>query len=206
MTWSLGRKGLGPWATRSGLCAIAVLTFATGGPVAVAATTPPPRTSDAGHQPVKLTEPERLLQEAALEDLRTLRSELVFKPFLPSDLILPAGDLYNRVTWGSAPVNGFGIFISAQSGSAGSRAIHMDESLESSTDLLDPSFPMNAFKSILRPVTLSNGVWLEMQQQHAPWRGEWILMRLDGNIAIEIDGLSSKQLLTQFAASLVQSH
>jgi hypothetical protein len=31
-------------------------------------------------------------------------------------------------------------------------------------------------------------------------------MRLDGNIAIEIDGLSSKQLLTQFAASLVQSN
>jgi hypothetical protein len=146
------------------------------------------------------------LQEAALKDLRVLRSALIFKPFLPSNLVLPAGDLYNRVTWGSAPVNGFGIFISAQSGSAGSRAIHMDESLESSTDLLDPSFPMNAFKSILRPVTLSNGVWLEMQQQHAPWRGEWILMRLDGNIAIEIDGLSSKQLLTQFAASLVQSH
>jgi hypothetical protein len=110
---------------------------------------------DAGHQTVKLTEPERLLQEAALKDLRTLRSELIFKPFLPSDLVLPAGDLYNRVTWGSAPVNGFGIFISAQSGSAGSRAIHLDESLESRANLLDPSFPMNAFKSILRSVRLA---------------------------------------------------
>jgi hypothetical protein len=131
---------------------------------------------------------------------------LIFKPFLPSNLVLPAGDLYNRVTWGSAPVNGFGIFISAQSGSAGSRAIHMDESVESPADLLDPDFPMNAFKAILRPLTLSNGLWVEMQQQHAPWQGEWILMRLDGNIAIEIDGLSSKKLLTEFAASLVRSH
>ena len=205
MTWSLGRKGLGPWAVRSGLLAIAVLTLATGGSVAVAPTPPPPRTLDASHQTVKVTEPDRLLQEAAMNDLRTLRSELTFEPFLPSDLALPAGDLYNRVTWSSAPVTGFGIFISAQSGAAGSLAIHMDESVMSPADLLDPSFPMNAFKSILRPLRLSNGVWFEMQQQHAPWRGEWILMRLDGNIAIEIDGLSSKQLLTQFAASLVQS-
>jgi hypothetical protein len=158
------------------------------------------------HVTVHITESERLLQEAALQDMRLLRSALIFKPFLPSELVLPAGDLYNRVTWGSAPVNGFGIFISAQSGSAGSRAIHMDESLESPTDLLDPSFPMNAFKSILRPVRLSNGLWLEMQQQHAPWLGEWILMRLDGNVAIEIDGLSSKLLLTQFAESLVRTN
>ena len=206
MTWSLGRKGPGRWAVRCGLLAIAALTLATGGQVAVAATTPAPRSAAEDHVTVHLTEPERLLQGAALQDIRLLRSALIFKPFLPANLVLPAGDLYNRVTWGSAPVNGFGIFISAQSGSSGSRAIHMDESLESSAELLDPSFPMNAFKSILRPVTLSNGVWLEMQQQHAPWRGEWILMRLDGNIAIEIDGLSSKQLLTQFAASLVQSN
>lgn len=205
MTWSLGRKGLGPWAARSGLLAIGFLALATGGPVAVAATTQPPRTLDAGNHTVKLTEPERQLQEAALKDLRTLRSELIFKPFLPSDLVLPAGDLYNRVTWGSAPVNGFGIFISAQSGLGGSRAIHMDESVESPADLLDPSFPMNAFKSILRAVVLSNGVWFEMQQQHAPWQGEWILMRLYGNVAIEIDGLSSKLLLEQFAVSLVRS-
>ena len=206
MTWSLGRKGPGRWAVRCGLLAIAALTLATGGQVAVAATTPAPGSAAEGHGTVQITEPERLLQEAALKDLRVLRSALTFKPFLPSNLLLPAGDLYNRVTWGSAPVTGFGIFISAQSGAAGSRGLHMDESVMSPADLLDPSFPMNAFKSILRPLRLSNGVWFEMQQQHAPWRGEWILMRLDGNIAIEIDGLSSKQLLTQFAASLVQSH
>jgi hypothetical protein len=205
MTWSVGRKGLAPWAARSGLLVIAVLTLASGGRVGAAATTPPPRTLDAAHRTVKLTEPDRLLQEAALQDLRTLRSELIFKPFLPSDLVLPAGDLYNRVTWGSAPVNGFGIFISAQVGSSGTRAIHMDESVESPADLLDPSFPMNAFKSIIRPVRLSDGVWFEMQQQHAPWKGEWILMRLYGNVAIEIDGLSSKPLLEQFAVSLVRS-
>ncbi|HEY6471009.1 MAG TPA: hypothetical protein VI434_14710 [Candidatus Dormibacteraeota bacterium] len=140
-----------------------------------------------------------------MTDLRTLRSELTFVPFLPSALALPAGDLYNRITWGSAPVTGFGIFISAESGTAGTRAIHMDESVMSPADLANPSFPMNAFKSILRPLRLSNGTWFEMQQQHAPWRGEWILMRVDGNVAIEIDGLSSKESLTQFAASLVRS-
>ncbi len=205
MSWSLGRKGLGPWAGRSGLLAIAILTLATGGSVAVAPTAPPARALDASHQAVKVTEPDRLLQEAAMNDLRTLRSELTFEPFLPSDLALPAGDLYNRVTWSSAPVTGFGIFISAQSGAWGSLALHMDESVMSPADLRNPSFPMNAFKSILRPLRLSNGVWFEMQQQHAPWRGMWILMRVDGNIAIEVDGLSSKQLLAQFAASLVRS-
>ena len=111
MTWSLGRKGPGRWAVRCGLLAIAALTLATGGQVAVAATTPPPRSAADDHGTVQLTEPERLLQEAALKDLRVLRSALIFKPFLPSNLVLPAGDLYNRVTWGSAPVNGFGIFI-----------------------------------------------------------------------------------------------
>jgi hypothetical protein len=205
MTWSAGRKGLAPWAARCGLLAVAALTLATGGSVAVALTAPPPRAVDASHQTVKVTATDRLLQQAAMNDLRTLRSELTFEPFLPSGLILPAGNLYNRVTWSSAPVTGFGIFISAQSGAAGSRAIHMDESVMSPADLLDPSFPMNAFRSILRPLRLSNGVWFEMQQQHAPWRGEWILMRVDGNVAIEIDGLSSKQLLAQFAASLVRS-
>ena len=204
MPWSLDRNGQGRWAVRCGLLAIAALTLATGGQVAVAATTQHPRSVTDDHGTVHLTESERLLQEVALSDLRELRSALIFKPFLPSNLVLPAGDLYNRVTWGSAPVNGFGIFISAQSGSAGTRAIHMDESVQSPADLLAPNFPMNAFKSILRPLTLSNGPWFEMQQQHAPWQGEWILMRLEGNIAIEIDGLSPKQLLTQFAASLVQ--
>jgi hypothetical protein len=140
-----------------------------------------------------------------MNDLRILRSELTFEPFFPSNLALPAGDLYSRVTWSSAPVTGFGIFISAQSGAAGSRALHMDESVMSPAELLDPSFPMNAFKSILHPLRLFNGVWFEMQQQHAPWHGEWILVRVDGNVAIEIDGLSSKQLLAQFAASLVRS-
>lgn len=203
--WSFSLKSPGSWPIRCGLLAFAILTLATGGPGAVAATRPQPQSVAAGHDTTQITGPERLLQEAALDDLRVLRSDLTFKPFLPSDLALPAGDLYNRVTW-AAPADGFGIFISGQSGSAGSRAIHVDESLESPLDLLDPRFPMNAFKSILRPVRLSNGVWLEMQQQHAPWRGEWILMRLDGNIAIEIDGLSSRLLLTQFAESLVQSN
>lgn len=205
MPRSLGRKGHGRWAVRCGLVAIAALTLATGGRVAVASTTVSPRSATRDHSIVQATGPERQLQEAALNDLRILRSKLAFEPFLPSGLALPAGDLYNRVTWGSAPVNGFGIFISAQTGTAGSRAIHMDESVMSPSDLANPSFPMNAFKSILRSLRLSNGVWFAMQQQHAPWRGEWILMRVDGDIAIEIDGLSSQQLLAQFAASLVRS-
>ena len=79
----------------------------------------------------------------------------------------------------------------------------MDQSLESAADLASPSFPMNAFKSVLHPVSLANGTWFEMQQQHAPWLGEWILMRRFGDVAVEIDGLTSRQDLEQFAASLV---
>jgi hypothetical protein len=140
-----------------------------------------------------------------MNDLHLLRTELSFKPLLPPGLALPSGHRYNRVVWAGAPVNGFGIFISSQDPTAGSRAIHMDEGLLSAADLVDARYPMNAFRSILRPVTLGNGVWFEMQQQHAPWQGEWILIAAHGNIAIQIDGLDSKQLLERFAASLVRS-
>jgi hypothetical protein len=145
---------------------------------------------------------ERILEKAAVEDLHALPSVMGFAPLLPAHLALPSGDLYNRVTWAS-PAGGFGVFITSQSGSAGTRAIHMDQSLQSAADLASPSFPMNAFKSVLQPVNLANGAWFEMQQQHAPWLGEWILMRRFGNVAVEIDGLTSKQDLQQFAASLV---
>ena len=116
---------------------------------------------------------------------------------------MPTGHLYNRVVWASAPITGFGIFISSQDPTAGTRAIHIDEALLSATNLVDPRYPMNAFKSILHPVTLGNGVWFEMQQQHAPGQGEWILMALRGSTAIQIDGMDLKPLLEEFAASLV---
>jgi hypothetical protein len=116
---------------------------------------------------------------------------------------LPPRHLYNRVVWASAPVSGFAIFISSQDPTTGSRAIHLDEGLLSAADVVNPRYPLNAFKSILRPVRLGNGVWFEMQQQHAPWQGEWILAAARGNIAIQIDGIDSKGLLEQFAASLV---
>jgi hypothetical protein len=72
-----------------------------------------------------------LLSRAAVNDLQTLRAELTFKPLLPSGLTLPPGNRYNRVVWAGAPVSGFGIFVSSQDPTAGSRAIHMDEALMS---------------------------------------------------------------------------
>jgi hypothetical protein len=81
----------------------------------------------------------------------------------------------------------------------------MDEALLSAADLVNPRNPMNAFRSVLQPVTLGNHVWYEMRQQHAPGQGQWILTTLRGNIAIAIDGLDSKELLDQFAASIIGS-
>ncbi len=75
----------------------------------------------------------------------------------------------------------------------------------SSADLANPRYPMNTFRSVLRPVTLGNGVWLEMQQQHAPGQGEWILLAARGDISIQIDGVNSRQLLERFAATLTSS-
>lgn len=207
MPWSRRLKHPGRWAIRSGLLALAILTFAGGGQGAFAAAQGQVQRDSVvkGDDTTQLATSQRLLQEAARNDLRALRSDLTFKPFLPLSLALPEGYLYNRVTWGAAPADGFGIFISGPLDSAGSHAIHVDEALEYPSELRNASFPLNAFKQLLKPVRLSNGVWFEMQQQHAPWRGEWILMRLVGNIAIEIDGLGSKLLLTQFAGSLLQS-
>lgn len=144
------------------------------------------------------------LQQAALADLHTLLTQVSFHPLLPSGLSLPRGNLYERVVWGSLPATSFGIFITAtNNASAGSRAIHVDESYMTPSDLADPRYPMNAFKSLLQPVTLANGVWYEMRQQHDPWKGEWILMTLRGNVAVEVDGLESRAQLDAFAGSLV---
>jgi hypothetical protein len=195
------RKVPEPWATRFGLLALVVLTFATGGQV-VAHASSAPRSGTRAVNTTQTTPLERILEVAAVKDLRALPSAMAFTPLLPAHLALPSGDLYNRVTWAS-PAGGFGVFITSPYGTAGSRAIHMDQSLDSAADLASPSFPMNAFKSVLQPVSLANGTWFEMQQEHAPWLGEWILMRRFGNIAVEIDGLISKQGLEQFAASLV---
>lgn len=152
--------------------------------------------------PTQIAGPDQLEEELALHDLRLLQTQLTFKPLLPPSLSLPPGHSYKGVVWGSAPANGFGIFISSQDPTAGNRAIHIDESAMSPTDLADPRFPMNAFKSVLKPVTLANGVWYEMQQQHEPEMGAWILATLRGNIAIQIDGLESREALEQFAGRL----
>ena len=123
---------------------------------------------------------------------------------LPPDLALPAGHSYVKVTWSLAPpVTGFGLFISGPDATAGSRAIHVDEAAVTPESLMSPRNPLNALKSVLRPVSLGNGTWYEMQQQHQPWQGEWILVTHLGQIGIEIDGLDSKAQLEQFAGSLV---
>jgi hypothetical protein len=144
------------------------------------------------------------LQDAALNDLQVLHAQLTFRPFLPPSLTLPPGHLYDRVVWApNPPVTGFGIFISsALNPSAGHNAIHMDESLMTPDELSNPRNPMIAFASVLTPVTLANGVWYEMQQQHDPNQGEWILIAQRGTIGIGVDGLDSKEVLENFAGSL----
>ena len=144
------------------------------------------------------------LQDAALTDLQTLRTQLTFHPLLPPNLTLPAGHLFDRVVWApTPPVTGFGVFISSTlTPSAGHSAIHMDEALVTPQEQSDPRNPLVAFSSILTPVSLPNGVWYEMQQQHDPNKGEWILMAQRGAIEIEVDGLDSKGVLETFAGKL----
>lgn len=143
------------------------------------------------------------LNAQALSDLSTLRGQLGFQPWLPPNLTLPAGHSYVKVTWSSAPpVTGFGLFISGTDASAGSRAIHVDEATVTPETIASPRNPVSAFKSVLRPVTLANGTWYEMQQQHQPWQGEWVLIAQVGQVGIEIDGLDTKAQLEQFAGSL----
>lgn len=161
------------------------------------APTPPPGL------PSPSSESSQALNTAALHDLQQLRSELTFRPFLPPDLVLPPGHLYNRILWSSSPATAFGMFISANSDpSLGTRALHVDEGV---ADASNPRDPLVAFASILHPVKLANGTWYEMQQQHQPLHGEWIFMSQQGGVFIQVDGLDPKGVLEGFAASLVAS-
>jgi hypothetical protein len=121
-------------------------------------------------------------------------------------MVLPAGHLYDRVVWApdsSSVVEGFGVFISSSADpAAGNRAIHFDEGLQTPQDLSNPRNPLVAFKSVLRSVTLANGIWFEMQQQHEPEQGAWILIARRGMVQIQIDGLDPRAVLENFAGGL----
>jgi hypothetical protein len=144
------------------------------------------------------------LHDAALIDLQTLKTQVSFHPLLPPNFALPSGHLYDRVVWDpTPPVTGFGLFITSLANpSEGHDAIHMDEAVLTPAEQADPRNPLIAFKSILRAVQLPNGTWYEMQQQHDPNKGEWILTAQRGAVEIEVDGLDSKRILEAFAGSI----
>ncbi|MGH7686832.1 MAG: hypothetical protein ACREN2_08455 [Candidatus Dormibacteria bacterium] len=190
---------------RLGLVLAGVVVSLAAGSVIAARAMSAPATSGTALPPTPAPLPSlQALNAQALADLSTLKGQLGFRPWLPPNLGLPAGHSYVKVTWSSAPpVTGFGLFISGTDATAGTRAIHVDEAAATPQSLASPRNPLNAFQSVLRPVSLANGTWYEMQQQHQPWQGEWILTTQLGGVGIEIDGLDSKAQLEQFAGSLV---
>jgi hypothetical protein len=144
-----------------------------------------------------------VLQTMALSDLQILNKQLGFKPYMSP--ALPVNHFYDRITWvpSSSAVTEFGVFISSSDNpSAGHDAIHFDEWLTTPAFTASPRNPMRAFAAVIKPVRLSNGTWYEMQQQHPPDQGKWILMAQFGNVFIQMDGLDTKAQLEQFAGSL----
>jgi len=61
---------------------------------------------------------------------------------------------------------------------------------------------LDVYSPILQHVQLSNGIWQAMQQDHAPWKGAWIFMTQRGDLYVEVDGLVSRAVIENFAASL----
>ena len=149
-------------------------------------------------------------QQAAIRDFARLMSQLTFRPYLPRALALPPGHTYDRVVWspsqGDAPgqYSGFGFFVNSSDASMGHMAIHVDEALQTPDEWSNPRNPLVAFANSVTPVQLDNGVWYEMQQQHEPWQGSWILMARRGDVGIEISGLDPKGVLERFAATFTQ--
>jgi len=138
--------------------------------------------------------------QQARRDIDQLRSLMLWHPRFPSSL--PTAYTYDRVIWHSDhPEYGFEIFISNPDGST-NRAIHLMEQPLTPELLSNPRNPLIHFKSVVLPLTLPNGVWQTMQQDHQPWQGEWIFMAQLGGLQIQVEGLAPKGVLTSFAGSL----
>ena len=138
--------------------------------------------------------------QQARRDIDELGRTLMWHPRFPAQL--PAGYTYDRVIWHSDHFElGFEVFISNPDGST-NRAIHLMEQPLTPELLSNPRNPLINFKSVVRPLTLPNGVWQTMQQDHQPWQGEWIFMTQLGGLQIQVEGLASKEALASFAGSL----
>jgi predicted small secreted protein len=182
---------------------IAILALVAVGFVAIAAQS---TTKGAGNavQPTRvasLSSDERADRDKqARRDLEQLAGSLRWSARFPAQL--PAGYTYDRVIWHSDhPELGFQIFISDATG-ATNRAIHLMEQPLTPELMTNPRNPLVVFKSVVRPLTLPNGTWQTMQQDHQPWQGEWIFMIQSQGLQIQVEGMAPKALLASFAGSL----
>jgi len=163
-------------------------------------------------RPVKLvaqvgpTPNERtILDEQARRDLDELPKKLYWRPLLPSSL--PSGFAYVRVTTGEQPhgtIRAFDIFVAGPDPSMGHSAIHLHEGVPTPgvTGIKGKSNPLDVYHNVVQPITLPNGTWLVMQQDHNPGKGAWIFMAQRGDLFVEVDGLGSKETLQSFVSSL----
>jgi hypothetical protein len=149
------------------------------------------------------------LAASAVSELRDLVPQLTFRPYLLPSLALPTGDAYFKSFLdiaGQVPGNGLNIFITSKpDASDNGRGIYIDEARVTPADASNPRFPLNAFRRILKPATLSNGLWYEMQLgPDNPWPGSWELHALRGNVFIIVQGVDSREHLEEVAGALTQ--
>ncbi len=146
-----------------------------------------------------------ILDEWARRDLSELPKKLYWRPLLPSSL--PSGFAYVRVTTGEQPhgtIRAFDIFVAGPDPSMGRSAIHVHQGVPTPgiTGIKGKSNPLDVYRNVVQPITLPNGTWQVMQQDHNPGKGAWIFMAQRGELFIEVDGLVSKETLQGFVASL----
>lgn len=165
--------------------------------------TPTKLTGELGARPVAATSAEERseLDRMAREDLARMAATYRWRVRMPA--ALPAGYGYLRVNWfPDNPEQGCSVFIDGPDPAMGNRAIHIIEQPLTPELATNPRNPLIAFRSVVRPVELANGTWQEMQQDHQPWQGSWILMSQLNGLQIQVEGLAPKSVLEQIAGSL----
>ncbi len=146
------------------------------------------------------TQVERALRDStAKAELSAIVKGAAFRTYLPTQL--PVGDTYDVVQRdGSSPNSGFAVFVAGPRDAH--RAIHMDQAPVTPQSEGSPKNPLKAFAGRLQPMTLANGTWYAMQQDHQPWKGNWILMTVLSGTQIEVDGPGPRDEIAAFAGSL----
>ncbi len=148
-----------------------------------------PKLTDRSPLPLEPRVQDDIATRADLAQIQTLAAS--WRPLLP--LTVPTGYTYQRVHCAQCR-DGFSIALDGSSG----EWIRISESRSQSSSSANKPDPIDVYRSVLTPVSLASGTWLEQ-----PWDGTVILMLRTAERRITVDGTASREQLEALAASLL---